>query len=106
MQWNALNATAICSSSSAHRRFQEWEQAGVFAEIWRQELLDVLVSNAAADDVHPATIGFRQALQRPFGISRKQPHLMFRSIEESGNEPGGHVHQATPLTVGWSSSGR
>ena len=30
-QWNALNATGICSSSSAHRRFQEWEQAGVFA---------------------------------------------------------------------------
>jgi hypothetical protein len=23
MQWNALNATGICSSSSAHRRFQE-----------------------------------------------------------------------------------
>ncbi|MFM5532076.1 transposase, partial [Aeromonas veronii] len=23
-QWNALNATGICSSSSAHRRFQEW----------------------------------------------------------------------------------
>ena len=31
MQWNALNATGICSSSSAHRRFQEWERAGVFA---------------------------------------------------------------------------
>src|SRR6266571_4899961 len=28
MQWNALNATGICSSSSAHRRFQEWERAG------------------------------------------------------------------------------
>jgi transposase len=40
MQWNALDATGICSSSSAHRRFQEWEQAGVFAEIWRQGLLD------------------------------------------------------------------
>jgi putative transposase len=40
MQWNALNATGICSSSSAHRRFQEWEQAGVFDEIWRQGLLD------------------------------------------------------------------
>jgi transposase len=38
MQWNALNATGVCSSSSAHRRFQEWEQAGVFAEIWRQGL--------------------------------------------------------------------
>ena len=24
MQWNALDATGICSSSSAHRRFQEW----------------------------------------------------------------------------------
>src|SRR3989304_6053378 len=39
MQWNALNATGICSSSSAHRRFQEWAQAGVFAEFWRQGLL-------------------------------------------------------------------
>jgi putative transposase len=40
MQWNALDATGICSSSSAHRRFQEWERAGVFAEIWRQGLLE------------------------------------------------------------------
>lgn len=40
MQWNALNGIGICSSSSAHRRFQEWEQAGVFHEIWRQGLLD------------------------------------------------------------------
>src|SRR5664279_184029 len=40
MQWNALNATGVCSSSSAHRRFQECEQAGVFAEIWRQGLLE------------------------------------------------------------------
>jgi putative transposase len=39
MQWNALNATGICSSSSAHRRFQEWTQAGVFSEFWRQGLL-------------------------------------------------------------------
>jgi len=40
MQWNALNATGICSSSSAHRRFQEWIDADVFHEIWRQGLLD------------------------------------------------------------------
>jgi putative transposase len=38
-QWNALNATGICSSSSAHRRFQEWERAGVFRELWRRGLL-------------------------------------------------------------------
>lgn len=40
MQWNALQITDTCSSSSAHRRFQEWERAGVFGEIWRQGLLD------------------------------------------------------------------
>lgn len=39
MQWNARNATRICSSSSAHRRFQEWERAGVFHEFWRLGLL-------------------------------------------------------------------
>ena len=31
---NALNATGICSSSSAHRRFQEWASAGVFVNLW------------------------------------------------------------------------
>jgi len=38
-QWNALSATGLCSSSSAHRRFQEWVQAGVFLEIWKRGLL-------------------------------------------------------------------
>jgi len=37
-QWNALNATGLCSSSSAHRRFQEWTAAGVFLELWRRGL--------------------------------------------------------------------
>ena len=40
MQWTALNVTGICSSSSAHRRFQEWERAGVFCEFSRQGLLE------------------------------------------------------------------
>lgn len=40
MQWNALDVTGVCNSSTAHRRFQEWERAGVFHEIWRQGLLD------------------------------------------------------------------
>ncbi|WP_165253843.1 IS5 family transposase, partial [Paludisphaera soli] len=39
-QWNALNATGICTSSSAHRRFQEWAKAGVFRELWRLGLLE------------------------------------------------------------------
>src|SRR4051794_2350994 len=36
--WNALNATGICSSSSAHRRFQEWTAAGVFVTLWAEGL--------------------------------------------------------------------
>lgn len=37
-QWNALNETDICTSSSAHRRFQEWTQAGVFQKLWANGL--------------------------------------------------------------------
>src|ERR687896_232856 len=39
-QWNALNATSICSSSSAHRRFQEWTAAGVFLAMWTNGLVE------------------------------------------------------------------
>jgi putative transposase len=39
-QWKALDATGICSGSSAHRRFQEWTQAGVFQRLWAQGLFD------------------------------------------------------------------
>src|ERR1700760_4728734 len=37
-QWGALDATGICSHSSAHRRFQEWTSAGVFVNLWAQGL--------------------------------------------------------------------
>jgi transposase len=39
-QWNALNATGICSSSSAHRRFVEWTEAGVLRQAWVRALAD------------------------------------------------------------------
>ena len=31
----SLDATGICSGSTAHLRFQEWVAAGVFLELWR-----------------------------------------------------------------------
>lgn len=37
-QWNALSATGICPSSTAHDRFQEWARAGVFLALWRAGL--------------------------------------------------------------------
>lgn len=39
-QWHALDATAICSGSTAHRRFQEWERAGLFDALWTAALTD------------------------------------------------------------------
>ena len=38
-QWNALDRTNICKHSSAHRRFIEWTEAGVFLEFWKRGLL-------------------------------------------------------------------
>jgi putative transposase len=37
-QWNVLQDTGLCSSRSAHRRFQEWAAAGVFLAFWAQGL--------------------------------------------------------------------
>ena len=39
-QWKALSATGSCSGSTAHARFQEWVQAGVFAQLWDVALPD------------------------------------------------------------------
>jgi len=39
-QWNALNATGICPSSTAHDRFQQWVEAGVFRRLWEAGLLE------------------------------------------------------------------
>jgi len=39
-QWNALDATGICPSSTAHDRFQEWERAGVFLTLWKAGLME------------------------------------------------------------------
>ena len=39
-QWNALNATGICPSSTAYDRFAEWVQAGVFLKLWALALQD------------------------------------------------------------------
>jgi len=37
-QWNALSATGLCPSSTAHERFQRWVKAGVFARLWKAGL--------------------------------------------------------------------
>ncbi len=34
-QWSALNETALCAKSTAHDRFSEWVEAGVFLSLWQ-----------------------------------------------------------------------
>jgi transposase len=34
-QWQALDATELCRHSTAHDRFQEWVEAGVFLRLWQ-----------------------------------------------------------------------
>jgi transposase len=38
--WKALNATRFCPGSTAHDRFQEWVEAGVFQRLWEAGLLE------------------------------------------------------------------
>ena len=39
-QWKALDATKICSGSTAHLRFQEWTEAGLFEQLWKIGLIE------------------------------------------------------------------
>lgn len=34
-QWKALGQTELCAGSTAHDRYQEWVEAGVFLKLWR-----------------------------------------------------------------------
>ena len=34
-QWDALTQTDLCAKSTAHDRFQEWVEAGVFLKLWQ-----------------------------------------------------------------------
>jgi transposase len=36
--WRALNATRLCSSATAERRFREWKAAGVFERLHQSSL--------------------------------------------------------------------
>lgn len=98
MQWNALNLCGPCSSSSAHRRFQEWERAGVFHEIWRRGLLDydeqvgIDWDWLAADGaITKGTAGRVQDRPQPHGQSEKGAK---RSVlTEAAGVPVGLAHE-------------
>jgi putative transposase len=44
-QWNALSATGLCPSSTAHDRFQAWVKDGFFERFWQAGLAEYDGSN-------------------------------------------------------------
>ena len=97
-QWNALSATGICSSSSAHRRFQEWAQAGVFEEFWRLGLLaldaldDIDWSWLAMDGaMTKAPLGGEKDRTQSYGSrqGRRQMQPVDRSARHPNSDHGG-----------------
>lgn len=92
-QWNSLNATGICSSSTAHRRFQEWEAAGVFEDLWMgglevyDELKGLDWSWLSMDGaMTKAPLGGGKNRQKPHGSGqvRHQAQLAHRGARRSG----------------------
>jgi len=71
-QWKSLDATGICSGSTAHLRFQEWQRAGVFLQFWQKGLLEY-------DDLH----GIEWKWQSMDGAMTKAP----LGGEKNGRKP-------------------
>ena len=92
-QWNALNTTGICSSSSAHRRFQEWAVAGVFHHLWAQGL----TTYDELQGIDWAWLSMDGAMTKaPLGgeKNRSQPHRPGQSRGQAQPVDGGARHPA------------
>jgi transposase len=85
-QWEALDATSICKHSAAHRRFQEWTQAGVFEQFWILGLL----CYEELEGIDWGWVSMDGAMTKaPLGgeKNRAQPH---RSRQTRGQTQSGH----------------
>lgn len=97
-QWNALSATGICPSSTAHDRFQQWVADGVFWRMWCLGLMeydevkgidwDWLSADGA---MTKAPLGGEKSRPEPHGPSqtRRQAQPADRSARGSSRPGGG-----------------
>ena len=93
-QWKALSATGICSGSTAHARFQEWVQAGVFARLWDvalhdyEELIGLDFDWLALDgSLHKAPLGGKKNWTQPHGP--RQRRRQAQPLDRGAGHPGG-----------------
>ena len=87
-QWEALDVTGLCKSSTAHSRFQAWVQAGVFARLWDvalqdyEDLMGLDFDWLSLDgSLHKAPLGGEKNRGQPDGPRqrRRQAQLAHRS---------------------------
>ena len=96
-QWGALSATGLCKKSTAHNRFQAWANAGVFAHLWEQALLeyDDLIGLswewlAADGSLHKAPLGGKKNRRQPVRSGQGR-HETF-AADGGERAAGGHRH--------------
>src|SRR5262249_3256743 len=101
--WKALDATKFCPGSTAHDRFQEWVEAGVFLEFWKQGLLDydclkgIDWSFVSMDGcMSKAPLGGEKDRQKPHGSSEKrgQAQPVGRRARRADRSGGGRRQSA------------
>ena len=93
-QWKALDATGLCKGSTAHSRFQQWGQAGVFARLWDEALgdYDDLIGlnfawMALDGSLHKAPLGGEKNGAQPHGP--RQRRRQAQPADRSAGHPGG-----------------
>lgn len=89
-QWKALDETGICSGSTAHRRFQQWLEAGVFDRLFAHgiERYDELIG---IDWSFLSLDGCQTKAPLGGGKNRSQPHRsrqMRGQTQPAGRRPG------------------
>ena len=102
-QWEALDRTDMCKHSSAHRRFTEWAEAGVFQKLWQKGLVKynalkgidwrwLSMDGAMAK----SPLGGEKKRQKPNrqGKTRNQKEPTHRRRRYSSIYPGGWRQQA------------
>jgi transposase len=93
-QWKALDATGLCKGSTAHSRFQEWVQAGVFARLWDEalrdydELIGLNFAWMALDgSLHKAPLGGEKNRSQSHGP--RQRRRQAQPLDGGAGHPGG-----------------
>ena len=94
-QWKALDATGLVKGTTAHSRYQQWVEAGVFARLWDEALREYdevigldLEWNSLDGSQHKAPLGGKKNRPQPHGPGQG------RGQAQPADRSPGHPHRA------------